>query len=196
MAGRRERIFGVTDLRGGASVTGMKRSLTPLLAALFLTGTALADSKYTANAILAKAEEYEQKDVKLDIASVRPMRWKSPIPELAFFWAHSYDRWDNKPAGGILVVVDADQVDQFTRKFGVGRDGRSTDVLRGTLITVRGESSRHPGGFYLIDTTGGRAEELIRNNRELDDRLAEDSGDGDGIPAGKGPRKNRPFVKP
>jgi len=173
------------------------RFFSACLAFVIASSVAIADSRYTANAILADAIENEGKEVKLDVVSVRPMRWKSPIPELTFFQAMTYDRWDNKPGGAIIVAVDSAEAERFTDKYGVGRDGRSTDTLKGILISgpgrdaAAGQAGEKPqrlkakaagprgaqrgGGVWIVDATGGKALDLIKDREDLSERFGEET---------------------
>jgi len=144
------------------------------LAVFAVSPFAIADSRYTANSILSEPSKYEGKAVKLDVTSLRPVRFKSPVPELQFFRAMTFDRWDNKPGGAIIVAVDAAQADEFTKKYGVGRDGRSTTRLEGTLIS--GRNSKREGrraSVWIVDTTG-KAAELLENLGDAAPEFGED----------------------
>jgi len=129
------------------------------LAVFAVSPFAIADSRYTANSILSEPSKYEGKAVKLDVTSLRPVRFKSPVPELQFFRAMTFDRWDNKPGGAIIVAVDAAQADEFTKKYGVSgrnsqREGRRASV-------------------WIVDTTG-KAAELLENLGDAAPEFGED----------------------
>ncbi|MDX2079638.1 MAG: hypothetical protein SFU53_02525 [Terrimicrobiaceae bacterium] len=138
-----------------------------LLLALALAPISLraGESKRTAEYILATASDHEGQSVALDVAFVKPVHWKSPIPELAFFHAATSDTRDNKPGGVILVAVAAADVDRTIRKYGMDHDGRGeSDTLRGTLLV--GPGPIHRPKIYFVDTTG-QAEELIKKHRNV-----------------------------
>lgn len=154
-----------------------------LTALLFAGASALhaGDSKRTAEYILTTPTEFEGKEVTLDVAFVKPVHWKSPAPELAFFHALTMDRSDNRPGGGIMVAIPAADAAKFAKKFGTDFDGRNDmDTLRGTLIAAPGKGPRPR--VWLIDTTG-KVAELVKQNK-----LAIDEDEEGGVPNGPGPR--------
>ncbi len=166
---------------------------TTLLAALAIAASSAvgfaADSKRTADYILTSPSDFEGKEVTLDVAFVKPVRWKSPVPELAFFHAMTTDRRDDRPAGRILVVVAADKTTAFARKYGTDPDGRrlDADTLRGILLAAPG---KHPRARVWMVDTDGRAAELIKNKKLMidDEGVEGDELDGQGPGAGNGPQ--------
>lgn len=124
-----------------------------------------AESKHTAEYILANSAAFEGQEVTLDVAFVKPVEWKSPIPELAFFHAMTYDRRDHKPGSPILVVIPAADSGKFAKKYGMDFNGRNTvpNTLKGTfLATLRpaGNGAKR----WIVDTTG-QATALIKANK-------------------------------
>jgi hypothetical protein len=157
-----------------------------LLTVLLAAGTSAlqaGDSKRTAEYILTTPTEFEGKEVTLDVAFVKPVHWKSPAPELAFFHAITMDRGDKKPGGGILVAIPAADAAKFAKKFGTDFDGRNDmDTLRGTLVAAPGK--RMKGRAWLIDTTG-MVLELVKDNKlEIEEEGAGGAG---------GPGPHRPM---
>ncbi len=137
-----------------------------------------AGSERTAEALLTTPAEFEGKQVTLDVGFVRPVRWKSPAEEFAFFHAVTMDRNDHKPAGEILVAIPAAEAAEFTKKYGTDYEGRyDKDVLTGMFIASPGRSAREQ--FWLVDTTGKLAEIIAQKKITLQDDLRSGSGGGD-----------------
>ena len=133
---------------------------TPLLHA--------ADSGRTAESLLITPAEFEGKQVTLDVGFVRPVRWKSPVEEFAFFHAVTMDRNSHKPGGEILVAIPAAEAAEFTKKYGTEFEGRyDKDVLTGVFIASPGRSAREQ--FWLVDTTGKLAEIIAQKKISLQD---------------------------
>ncbi len=159
--------------------------------ALCLAGSVVAaESKHTAEYFLTTPAEFENKEVSLDVAFVKPVRWKSPIPELAFFHAMTVDKIDKKPGGTILVVVPAENAEKFAKKYGMDFDGRSdADSLKGTLIA----SPQRGPKVWLLDTTG-EAQALFEKYKA---EIIDEGGDMGGRPGPGGRRgQGRPGGPP
>jgi hypothetical protein len=147
---------------------------THLLAMLLLAVSAplslAGDSKHTAEYIIANSAEYEGKEVQLDVAFVKPVQWKSPIPDLAFFHAITIDRRDKKMGGSILVAVKAADSGAFAKKYGMDFDGRGdSDSLKGVFLAApgRGPAERARARIWFVDTTGTAAELVKAKKLEL-----------------------------
>lgn len=155
-----------------------------------------AESKHTAEYILATPADFEGKEVALDVAFVKPVQWKSPIAELAFFHAMTIDRRDNKPGGHILVVIAAADAGKFAKKYGMDFEGRnSSNSLKGVLLATPGRPAKggKVGQHWIIDTTGKVADLIKANKLHIEDQ---DAGVGEGPgpgPVGKPIR--RPLVR-
>jgi len=151
-------------------------ALAPLLHAV--------ESKHTAEYVLANSADFEGKEVTLDVAFVKPVEWKSPIPELAFFHAVTLDRRDHKPGGPILVAIPAADSGKFAKKYGMDFNGRNTvpNSLKGVFLATPGRPGMG-GKRWIIDTTG-QAVALIKANKlhlpEHDGGAAEGFGRGPG----------------
>lgn len=159
--------------------------LLSVLLAAAASSLQAGDSKRTAEYILTTPTEFEGKEVTLDVALVKPVHWKSPAPELAFFHALTIDRSDKKPGGGIMVAIPAADAAQFAKKYGTDFDGRNDmDTLRGTLIAAPGKGPR--ARVWLIDTTG-KVGELVKQKK----LIIEDEEEGGFGPQGPGPRGPR-----
>jgi len=133
------------------------KTFVPLIAVtLLLTGhtSFAAESKRTAEYILANPKAYDNKEVSLDVAFVKPVQWVSPIPSPAFFHAVTIDRHDKKMGGSILVAVDSPDSAKFAKKYGMDFDGRrDRDTLKGKFIQLpRGKNGGRE--IWAIDTTG------------------------------------------
>jgi hypothetical protein len=134
-----------------------------------------AESERTAEALLTTPAEFEGKQVTLDVGFVRPVRWKSPVEEFAFFHAVTMDRNDHKAGGEILVAITAAEAAEFTKKYGTDYEGRyDKDVLAGTFIASPGRNAREQ--FWLVDTTGKLAEIIAQKKISLQDDSGRASG--------------------
>ncbi len=125
--------------------------LSTVALALFgsLAASPAADSKRTAEYLLSSPLSFEGKSVTLDVAMVKPARWKSPIAEVTFFHAMTMDRVDRKPGGDILVAVPTAEAASFAKKYGTDFEGRfDSDSLKGMLMAAG------PRKVWMIDTTG------------------------------------------
>lgn len=142
-----------------------------------------AESKHTAEYILANSADFEGKEVTLDVAFVKPVEWKSPIPTLTFFHVVTLDRRDRKPGGFILVAIPAADSGQFAKKYGMDFNGRNTvtNTLKGTFMATPGRPGMG-GRRWIIDTTGQVAELIKANKVHLPDH---DGGPGAGERAGQ-----------
>ncbi len=152
----------------------MKKSylLSIALLVAFIPLASASDSKRTAEYILATPGDFEGKTVTLDVAFVKPVQWKSPIPELAFFRAMTIDRRDKKAGGHILIAIPASEAGKFSKKYGMDFDGRGeSDTLSGSLLTApgKGADKGRRGQIWFIDTTGTAVELIKAKKLELND---------------------------
>ncbi|MFA7342884.1 MAG: hypothetical protein WC003_01145 [Terrimicrobiaceae bacterium] len=145
-----------------------------------------SDSKRTAEYILTSPADFEGKEVTVDVSFVKPVHWKSPDPELAFFHAMTLDRRDHKPGGGILVVVPSADAAKFAKKYGTDFEGRNeSNVFQATLLAAPGR--RMHAKVWLLDSTGKIADLLKENKLAIEE---EEGGDGPGRgPGGQGPHR-------
>ena len=147
------------------------------------------DSKHTAEYIIANSAQYEGKEVVLDVSFVKPVSWKSPIPELAFFHVITVDRRDKRMGGGILVAVKAAESGAFAKKYGMDFDGRrDSDSLKGVLLAApgRGPDQKARARVWFVDTTGTAADLIKAKKLELIE-----NGPNDGkVPGGPRVRQN------
>jgi hypothetical protein len=131
----------------------MKTLLLSSVAALALFGSLAvgeaADSKRTAEYLLSSPLVHEGKTVTVDVAAVKPVHWKSPFPELAFFHAMTIDRVDHKPGGTILVAIPSAEAARFAKKYGTDFEGRyESDQLKGLFM------ASGPRKFWVVDVSG------------------------------------------
>lgn len=111
------------------------------------------ESKRTAEHILASPADFEGKEVTLDVSFVKPVQWKSPVAELAFFHVMTIDRVDKRPGGHILVAVLATESSKFAKKYGMDFDGKNKSLsLSGILVATPGKGNRLE--VWIVDTTG------------------------------------------
>ena len=164
-----------------------------LVIVLLSTAAASADSKRTAEFLLSDPKAYQDQPVTLDVAMVKPVRWVSPLPEIAFFQALTIDRSDKKPGGGILVAVPSGESAKFAKKYGTDFKGRnSSTTLRGTLIAAGGPGNPGHRGIWVIDTTG-RLESLLKDRKvTVPDDGSEPGQKGQEGPRGPRDKPNRP----
>ena len=155
-----------------------------------------SESKRTAEYILATPADFEGKEVTLDVSFVKPVHWKSPVPELAFFHAVTLDRRDYRPGGHILVAILAEDAGKFSQKYGLEPKGRNLSrVLTGTLMAAPGRGPELHGRVWLIDTTGKAADLIKAKKLEI---LEGDGPQGGGNEFGPkkefgfGPKKHHP----
>ncbi len=160
-----------------------------VLAPLTLAG----DSKHTAEYIIANSAEHEGKEVVLDVSFVKPVQWKSPIPELAFFHAVTVDRRDDQLGGSIIVAVKAAEAGSFAKKYGMDFEGRrDSDSLRGVFLAApgRGPDTKARARIWLVDTTGSAAGLIEAKKFEI-----QDDGPNRGVDSkGLADRRMRPAV--
>ena len=148
-----------------------------------------SESKRTAEYILTTPTDFEGKAVTLDVAFVKPVHWKSPNPELAFFHAMTLDRLNHKPGGEILVVIPSTDAAKFAKKYGTSFEGRNeSNSLQATLIAAPG--GRMHAKVWILDTTGKVADLVTQNKLAIVED--EGGGAGGGGPGGPGPGPRGP----
>jgi len=159
------------------------KTYSPLLAVATLVCLAFPEAAFarTANHILANPDQHHEKTVTVDVAYLRPVRWKSPVPEVAFFHAITYDKRAKSPGGAILLAFPESSRESMIRRYGVVRDGNArvvgTKPLRATLRNM-GEGRRR-GIWYLDQTEGSLNEALKANHAKIEQAIDRDErGDG------------------
>ncbi len=169
---------------------GMKTPFLLIASTLLITATgAFADSKRTAEFILSDPKAYEGKEVTLDVAMVKPVKWVSPLPEYAFFHAVTLDRRDRKPGGTILVAIPADTSAAFAKKYGTDFEGRNNMTsLRGSFIAIGGGDRPRPK-IWIVDTTGNLLQTIADKKASMPDAAFDEGAMGAGP---GGPRKEFP----
>lgn len=155
----------------------LRTTLTAAVALVALVSTSHAESKRIAEYILSDPTTYENKEVTLDVAFVKPVHWVSPYAGIAFFRAMTIDRTDKKPGGGILVAVPAVDAAKFAKKYGTDFDGRyDKETLRGIFLAAG--SGRHRK-IWLVDTTGKLSEMIAAQKKDFpEEALNDDLGGG------------------
>jgi len=174
-------------------------------AVLCSTGLTMAESKRTANYLLTTPFAHEGKDVTLDVASVKPVRWVCPIPGITFFHAMTVERPEYRPGGAILVAVSSGNASSFAKKYGTSFERRDSDSLKGTFLAVGGKrpgsgpdtaANPAPGPrpgkkIWVIDTTGQLPKLIAEHKLEIPEEAANEGGGmgpGPGSRRGPGPR--------
>lgn len=149
------------------------------------SGAAHSESKRTANFLRLDPKSHSDKEVTVDVSMVKPVHWKSPVEDIAFFHAQTIDRSEDKSGGSILVAIPAAESATFAKKYGMTFEGRNHKTsLKGTFILASG---KRPSGFWMLDTTGRIPQLLADKKLELP---ANADNDGDpGRHPDKGPRK-------
>lgn len=158
-------------------VSNVKTKFLPLILAAACATSAFAQSKRTAEYILSNPAAYEGKAVTLDVSMVKPVHWKSPLPEFQFFHALTLDRQARQPGGAILVAIPASESSSFAKKYGMNFEGRhNSTTLRGTLVAAARPGPRHLR-IFLVDTTGNLLTSIEKAKAELPEEAFADSGE-------------------
>jgi hypothetical protein len=158
------------------------------------------------NYYLTTPEQFKGGIIVLDIVAVQPVNWKSPIPEITFFRAMSWDSIERAPGGDILVAVPAGEATRFVKKYGTTPRGNDPDKLKGVLLTppggprpdmkerpaglAKGEGDRpkhpqhRPGGpggpqMWMVDYEG-MCKGIIAEHQEEMKKLHNEDGPGPG----------------
>lgn len=161
----------------------LRITLTAAATLVALVSISHAESKRTVEYILSDLVAYQNKEVTLDVAFVKPVHWVSPYAGLAFFHAMTIDRTDKKSGGGILVAVPAVDSAKFAKKYGTDFDGRSDkDTLRGELLAAGSAGHRK---IWVLDTTGKLSEMMAAQKKDFPEE-AMNSDLGGGPKGGKG----------
>jgi hypothetical protein len=153
--------------------------LTKLAAVILMAtcGLGYSESKRTAEYLRLDPNSHVGKEVTVDVSMVKPVAWKSPVDDIAFFQALTIDRREDKSGGTILVAVPAADSEKFAKRYGMNFEGRGDkDRLDGTFILVSGDG---PSGLWIIDTTGKLAKLIADKKLALPD-AAREPGDGPG----------------
>ena len=141
----------------------IRTCLLPVLLAALTPVLHASESKRTADYLLTTPATFEGKEVTLDIAFVKPVHWKSPVPEIAFFHAMTLDRQAHKPGGEMMIVILSEDSVKFAKKYGTNFEGRNeSNSLKGIFLTAPGGGKR--GKVWMLDTTG-KAADLIKQNK-------------------------------
>lgn len=93
----------------------------------------------TVDYYLTTPEQFKNMMVNLDVKGVRPVEFKSPIPDLAFFHMTTWDKQKNRPGGHIMLVAPASLATTIMKKYGNDmRRGGDIDRMRGILMLSPG----------------------------------------------------------
>lgn len=138
------------------------------LTALLALSSAMAANKpssTSAEFYKLHPEMYADKEVTLEVCFLRAFDRKSPIPELRFFHAVTFDSKNNVPGGVITLAVPTETVDKMVKKYGSFPEGGrrwnwESEKLKGVFrIGVH--------GHYYIDVSGNAA--TLLNGRDIPD---------------------------
>jgi hypothetical protein len=161
------------------------KTIIPLITVALLAAGSIANakSKRTADFLRIAPQEHADKEVTVDVSMVKPIHWKSPLEDVAFFHALTIDRTEDKGGGTILVAVPTADAEKFAKKYGMNFDGRNDkDKLTGTFLLVSGKGQ---SGLWVIDTTGKLAQ-LIKDKKLMMPDAAKMA---DGAEPNPGPRR-------
>ncbi len=110
-----------------------------VLALVWGFGVSVQAGPNTVDFYLTTPDQYKGLMINLDVKGVRPVEFKSPIPELAFFQMTTWDKQKNRPGGHIMLVAPATESTNIMRKYGDDmRRGGDVDRMRGLLILSPG----------------------------------------------------------
>src|SRR5438477_9573413 len=92
-----------------------------LSASIFLAITIPAHAgnspgKETADFYLTDPQKYKGHDITLHVAAVKPVEFESPIPQVQFFRAMTFDLKNHSPGGEIMIAVPASENTKFVKK--------------------------------------------------------------------------------
>lgn len=152
------------------------KAITKLTFAFLMATCTLghAQSNRTADFLRINPASHVDKDVTVDVSMVKPVHWKSPLPDVAFFQALTIDRTEDKSGGSILVAIAASEAEKFAKKYGTNFEGRNDkDKLTGKFVLVSGNG---PSGLWIIDTTG-KITQLIKDKKLMLPDAAKEPGD-------------------
>lgn len=112
--------------------------ITGILALVFAWANLTQAASNTVDYYLTTPEQFKNMMVNLDVRGVRPVDFKSPIPELAFFHMMTWDKQKNAPGGHIMLVAPAANATSIMRKYGAGMHRGEIERMRGVLILSPG----------------------------------------------------------
>jgi hypothetical protein len=115
-----------------------------------------ANTTYSADYYLTTPEAYEGQMVTLDVMGVRPVNFKSPVPELAFFIMQTWDRTKNMPGGDIMLIAPSADARTIMKKYGSkipgpgpgmrpGMSTANTEKMKGVFTLSPGGKPHHEG---------------------------------------------------
>ena len=138
-----------------------------------------ATTNYSADYYLTTPDAYEGQMVTLDVMGVRPVNFKSPVPDLAFFFMQTWDRTKNMPGGDIMLVAPAADARAIMKKYGgkmpgpgpgmhPGMSTANTEKMKGLFTLSPGGKPHHEGEKPETSTTasGSGTEKPVAENGE------------------------------
>ena len=116
------------------------------IALLLGAGAVKAATPDGADAYLVSPWDYEGHNIRLNVVSVRPANFESPIPDIIFYHANT-ETLDHRPGGEMLICVPKSESEHFSRFFGMDPHNRNIRVLSGTFRLAHHHHPRkdHPG---------------------------------------------------
>ncbi len=103
---------------------------------------------------LANAEEYVDKEIKLDVSHVSPTKFVSPVDGVAFLFVVTVDDRANRPGGTLIMMLPEDQKDKIVRKYGLNHERGRDRSMKAVLRTVSARPVQGGLERYILDYTG------------------------------------------
>ena len=169
------------------------------IALLLGAGSMKAATPDGADAYLVSPWDYEGHTIRLNVVSVRPANFESPIPDIMFYHAMT-ETLEHKPGGEMLICVPKDESEHFARFFGMDPRNRNVRILSGTfrlahhhhphkdhpgdqndnaaapVVSGTNADDRHEGGVWFVDYKG-LDKDILDKNPDLE--LPQGGGPGD-----------------
>jgi len=138
------------------------------LAALMALSSAMAANKpspTSAEFYKLNPEKYADKEITLEVSFLRAFDRKSPVPQLKFLHAATYDTKNGIPGGIITVVIPAGDLEKLLKKYGSFPEGGRPWNWKSEKM--RGIFRIGPRGHFYLDVSGDAA--ALLNGRDFPD---------------------------
>lgn len=124
----------------------MRNKILPIIGAfagvlMFSFSNTTRAASNTVDYYLTTPDNFKGTMVNLDVAGVRPVEFKSPVPELAFFHMRTWDKTKNQPGGHIILVAPASESTDIMHRYGDDSRHYATR-MHGVLILSPGGPKR------------------------------------------------------
>ncbi|MGB8352928.1 MAG: hypothetical protein WCD79_03495 [Chthoniobacteraceae bacterium] len=180
----------------------MKTTCSITLAIALLLGAAAVEAATPdgADAYLVSPWDFEGHNIRLNVVSVRPANFESPLPGIIFYHANT-ETLDHRPGGEMLICVPKSESEHFSRFYGMDPHNRNIRILSGTFrlahhhhphkdhpgdqndndaapivsgTNAGDHADHHEGGVWFVDYKG-QDKDILDKNPDLE------------LPAGGGP---------